>query len=78
MKEESMTGCCAETYSPEIEDLLDAMFIAGARALGLAVHERISTDAVEKILLAASSMAERLNTLLTLLNGAEGESEIGN
>jgi hypothetical protein len=78
MREERVTVSCAEGYSLNTEDVCEAMFIEGARVLGFAFDAPISSEAQEKILQAASSLAEKLAILLQLRGEIERECALGN
>ena len=68
----------AEGRSPNVEDLCVAMFLEGARVLGVALNAPISIDDQEKILRAANALGERLALLLDFQAAAEPESGLPN
>jgi hypothetical protein len=78
MRENCVSVSCAEGCSPNVEDLCEAMFIEGARVLGIAFDAPLSLEAQEKILQAAYSLGERLAILLEIGSEIECESELGN
>jgi hypothetical protein len=68
-----------ERYSPDIEDLCVAMFLEGARMLGVSSNAPMSLEAQARILEAAASLGEKLAILLQLQSHESGfEPEIGN
>ncbi|MGO9603976.1 MAG: hypothetical protein ACLQAT_11345 [Candidatus Binataceae bacterium] len=78
MRENRISMWCAEGRSPNLEDLCEAMFIEGARALGFAFDAQISVEAQEKILQAANSLAEKLSILVEIRGEIERKSKHGN
>jgi len=79
MQENLVSPSCAEGLSPNVEDLCVAMFIEGARLLGIAFDGPMSLDAQEKILEAANSLSEKLAILMDIQTGErELEPELGN
>ena len=79
-----MRGNSISTYydaaqSPNIDDLCVAMFLEGARVLGINSDAPMSLDAQAKILEAAASLGEKLAALLEMQgDDAEFEPELGN
>ncbi|HUA34846.1 MAG TPA: hypothetical protein VMA09_14655 [Candidatus Binataceae bacterium] len=69
---------CAEGRSPDLEDLCEAMFIEGARVLGYAYDAPIPLESQDKILQAASMLAEKLAVLVAIKGEIDNETEIGN
>jgi hypothetical protein len=65
---------------PNVDDLCVAMFLEGARVLGIKSDAPMSLDAQARILEAAASLGERLAMLLEMQGGdeAEREPELGN
>jgi hypothetical protein len=78
MEKNRISIACAEGHSPNLEDLVEAMFIEGARVLGFEFNAPISVDAQEKIVQAANSLSEKLAILLELTNDIEREPLLGN
>jgi hypothetical protein len=78
MSVSSTTILGIEGTSPDPGYLCDAMFIAGARALGLGLNEEISPEAQEKIIEAAAVLVERLREILKMTTSPEEERELGN
>ena len=78
MRENCVSVSCAEGHSLSIEDLCIAMFIEGARVLGITFDAPVSLDAQKKILQAASSLSEKLAFLLEFHSDINPVSEIGN
>jgi hypothetical protein len=73
MQENRVSVSCAEGHSPNVEDLCEAMFIEGARILGVAFGAPLSLEAQEKILRAAYSLSERLAILMEIGSAVECE-----
>jgi hypothetical protein len=68
-----------ERYSPDVEDLCVAMFLEGARMLGVSSDSPMSLEAQARILEAAASLGEKLAMLLQMQSHESGaEPEIGN
>jgi hypothetical protein len=65
---------------PNVDDLCVAMFLEGARLLGIKDDAPMSLDAQAKILEAAASLGERLAVLLEIQGDHESarEPELGN
>jgi hypothetical protein len=78
MQKNRVSVCFAEGDSPDVEDLCEAMFIEGARVLGIAFDAPLSLEAQKKILQAACSLGERLAVLLEVGGEIERASELGN
>jgi len=78
MQKNRVSVSCAEGHSPNVEDLVEAMFIEGARMLGFDFDAPISVDAQEKIVQAANSLGEKLAILLELTSDIEREPLLGN
>jgi hypothetical protein len=78
MQENLLSMSCAEGQSPNVEDLCVAMFIEGARVLGVNFNAPMSLDAQEKILQAAHSLREKLALLLEFQSYLEPLSELPN
>jgi len=78
MRENLVSMSCAEGQSPNVEDLCVAMFIEGARVLGVSFNAPMSLDAQEKILQAAHSLREKLALLLEFQGDLEPLSELPN
>jgi hypothetical protein len=79
MQENFVSMTCAEGQSPNIEDLCVAMFIEGARVLGIDFHAPMALDAQEKILQAAAhALREKLALLLEFQGDLEPLSELPN
>lgn len=80
----TMRGNSISTYhdaaqSPNIDDLCVAMFLEGARVLGINSDAPMSLDAQAKILEAAASLGEKLAALLEMQgDDATFEPELGN
>jgi len=75
MLENYVSVFCAEGHSPNVDDLVEAMFLEGARVLGLVASDApVSVEAQQKILLAAASLTDRLAFLLE--NGSEIKPEL--
>jgi len=65
--------------STNIDDLCVAMFLEGARVLGINSDAPMSLDAQAKILEAAASLGEKLAALLEMQgDDVEFEPELGN
>jgi len=67
-----------QSTSPDPGYLCDAMFIAGARALGFGLNEEIPPEAQEEIIEAATVLAERLREILKMSTSRGAERELGN
>jgi hypothetical protein len=67
-----------ENTSPDLGYLSDAMFIAGARTLGLGLNDVIPPEAQEKIIEAAALLVERLRETLEMTASRGEERELGN
>jgi hypothetical protein len=79
MSVSSVTTVATESASPNVGDLSAAMFIAGARALGLQPNEVIAPEAQEKIIMAATVLVEGLREVLKMTAaGRHDEPELGN
>jgi hypothetical protein len=79
MPSNSISMFHAEGYSPNIDDLCVAMFLEGARVLGITSDAPMSLDAQAKILEAAASLGEKLAALLEMQGDESGvEAELGN
>jgi hypothetical protein len=78
MRENYVSVSCAEGHSPNVDDLCEAMFIEGARMLGIPYNAPLSVEDQEKILLAACSLGNRLALLLEIGNAIECEQTLGN
>jgi hypothetical protein len=78
MPENYVSASGADSYSPDLEDLCVAMFLEGARILGISLDAPISLDAQAKILQAANSLGEKLAILLEFQNAFGSASELGN
>jgi hypothetical protein len=78
MQENRVSVSCADSHSPNVEDLCEAMFIEGARVLGFTFDAPISLEAQEKIRQAAHSLGEKLAILLEIMSATESDSELGN
>ena len=64
---------------PNVDDLCVAMFLEGARLLGVNADAPMSLDAQAKILEAAASLGERLAALLEMQgNESASAPELGN
>jgi hypothetical protein len=61
---------------PNVDDLCVAMFLEGARLLGIKDNAPMSLDAQARILEAAASLGERLAVLLEMQGGDESEREL--
>ena len=69
-------GAC---HVPNVEDLCVAMFLEGARVLGITSDAPISLEAQARILEAAASLGEKLAFLLEMQSGESAfEPELGN
>jgi hypothetical protein len=67
-----------EGHSLDVGFICDAMFVAGARALGIDLNDEIPADAQEKILEAAGILAEGLREILRMADGRGHVRELGN
>jgi hypothetical protein len=67
----------AEGTSPDVGCVCDAMFLAGARALGLGLDAEIPPAAQEKIIEAASMLVAGLRHIAWMTTNG-GERELGN
>lgn len=71
----SAAGC----HLPNVDDLCVAMFLEGARVLGITSDAPISLDAQARILEAAATLGEKLAFLLEMQSDEfEFEPELGN
>ena len=78
MSDSSTTILGIKGTSPDPAYLCDAMFMAGARGLGLSLDEEVPPEALEKIIEAAAMLVERLRHILKMTTSGGEELEIRN
>jgi hypothetical protein len=78
MQENYVSVSCVDGHSPNIDDLCVAMFLEGARILGITFDAPISVDDQAKILQAANSLGEKLAILLECQDDLQPVAELGN